>query len=156
MEFTMFCSIRGRVLSERLWKSRITLFVKITNIHSRYIWLEVKILRDPDVEAIFKFIKPEDGGRKLCVSGYRPVHKVCENYLTTGIHHYYDKDIVYPGEFIWGTITFITPEYYPNCLWKGKIITIQEGRKIVGYAEIVKIFNEILRSDNKTEHDNGV
>lgn len=28
MEFTMFCPIRGRVLSERLWKSRMTLFVK--------------------------------------------------------------------------------------------------------------------------------
>lgn len=108
----------------------------------------IETLREPDVEAIFRFIRPEEGGRKLCVSGYRPAHKVKEDYLTTGIHHYYDREVVYPGEFIWGTITFITPEYYPHCLWGGKIISIQEGARVVGYAEITKIFNEILRAPN--------
>lgn len=45
MEFTMFCPIRGRVLSERLWKSRITLFVKNYK-YSQQIYL----VRGEDIE----------------------------------------------------------------------------------------------------------
>ena len=40
----------------------------------------------PDVEVIFEF----NGRRKNpVVDGYRPAHLVVDNYLTTGIHHYY-------------------------------------------------------------------
>lgn len=44
-----------------------------------------------------------------------------------------------------GTITFITPEAYQNCLWEGKIINIHEGSKIVGYAKVIKIYNDTLK-----------
>lgn len=77
--------------------------------------------------------------------GYRPVHAVTGDYLTTGVHHYYDVEYVHYGESAIGTITFISPEAYPNSLWVGKVLEIQEGSKLVGYAMVTKIFNEILK-----------
>ncbi|MEN2775321.1 hypothetical protein ABCY62_09820 [Acetivibrio clariflavus] len=51
----------------------------------------------------------------------------------------------FPGETVTGTITFITPEAYPHCLWEGKVINIQEGNKIIGYAKVTKVMNELLK-----------
>ena len=97
--------------------------------------------REPDVEVIFEFV----GARKTPVTdGYRPMHLVTGNYLTTGVHHYYDIQTVPPDGTAKGTITFITPEAYPHSLWIGKKINIQEGAKIVGYATILKILNPDL------------
>lgn len=63
--------------------------------------------------------------------------------MTTGVHHYYNLDNN-SNDKIWGTITFISPEEYPNCLWNGKRIEMFEGSKSVGYATVTKIFNPIL------------
>lgn len=99
----------------------------------------------PDIEAVITFLKREEGGRKTPVSsGYRPAHLVKDDYLTTGVHQYYSDENVLPGETVLGTITFITPEAYPNCLWEEKMIKIQEGGRLVGYAKVVKIFNDLL------------
>lgn len=98
---------------------------------------------ESDVEVVFEF-----NGTRIhpCFDGYRPNHLVTDHYLTSGIHHYYDVDKVPSDGTAKGTITFITPEAYPACLWVGKRINIQEGAKIVGYATITKIFNSILDS----------
>lgn len=97
--------------------------------------------KDPDVEVIFEFnctrINP-------AVDGYRPAHLITENYLTTGVHHYYQMDEVLPNGVAKGTITFLSPEAYPHCLWVGKRINIQEGARVVGHATITKIFNPLL------------
>jgi len=97
--------------------------------------------RNPDVEVLFEFncTRKNPAG-----DGYRPDHLIKDDYLTNGLHHYYDADSVAPDGTAKGTITFITPEAYPACLWVGKKINIQEGAKIVGYATITKIFNPIL------------
>ena len=96
------------------------------------------------------FLKTKDGGRQGPVfNGYRPAHLVREDYITTGVHHYYDREKVELGEEVVGTITFISPEAYPNCLWIGKVINIQEGSHIVGYAKIAKIFNSLLKFNLK-------
>lgn len=98
----------------------------------------------PDVEAIFEF----NGTRKTPANdGYRPAHLVVDNYLTTGVHHYYEVDSVPPNGTAKGTITFLSPEAYPHCLWIGKKINIQEGARIVGYATITNIYNPILQSE---------
>ena len=98
--------------------------------------------RPPDVEVYFKF----NGTKKNPISnGYRPAHLIKPEYLTTGVHHYYNKDILQPNEFATGTITFVTPEAYPHSLREGQKIKIQEGSKIVGHATILKIFNPILK-----------
>ncbi|MWC30269.1 hypothetical protein [Paenibacillus sp. MMS18-CY102] len=102
-------------------------------------------MNEADVEAVITFIRTEDGGRRgRAASGYRPAHLVNDHYLTTGVHHYYDREFLAPGESTLGTIAFITPEYYPHCLWVGKTIKIQEGANLVGYAEITRIFNPLL------------
>ena len=96
----------------------------------------------PDVEVLFEF----NGTRRTPArNGYRPVHQVMDGYLTTGIHQYYDVQEVPPNGTVRGTITFLTPDAYPNCLWIGKKINIQEGERVVGYATILVIFNPILR-----------
>ena len=100
----------------------------------------------PDVEVVFEF----NGTRKTpAADGYRPAHLVKDNYLTTGVHHYYDVNQVLPNGIAKGTITFLSPEAYPHCLWIGKKINIQEGARIVGYATILKIFNPILKKPIK-------
>ncbi|MFS1514324.1 hypothetical protein VQL36_18130 [Chengkuizengella sp. SCS-71B] len=101
----------------------------------------------PDVEALISLLKTSEGGRtRGTMSGYRPAHLVNEHYLTTGEHQYYsDDNILNLGEEVLGTITFISPEHYPNCLWVGKIIPFQEGRRVIGYAKIMKIYNNILK-----------
>lgn len=102
--------------------------------------------RSLDVEVIFEF----NGTRKNPANdGYRPTHLVTEHYLTTGIHHYDGVASVPPNGTTTGTITFLTPEAYPHCLWIGKRISIQEGAHIVGYATITNIYNPLLRSENQ-------
>ncbi|MBQ7291018.1 MAG: hypothetical protein IJW76_04740 [Clostridia bacterium] len=97
--------------------------------------------KEPDVEVLFEF----NGVRTHpAANGYRPHHLVAENHLTTGIHHYYDVQAVPPDGTAKGTITFISPESYPNSLWVGKKINIQEGERIVGYATILKVLNPVL------------
>ena len=99
----------------------------------------------PDVEVMFVF----NGTRKNPArDGYRPAHLIIDNYLTTGIHHYYDVDSVPPDGTAFGTITFISPEAYPHSLWIGKRINIQEGARVVGYATITSIYNSLLQIEN--------
>lgn len=45
-------------------------------------------------------------------------------------------------------ITFLSPEAYPRTLWIGKKTRIQEGSRIVGYAEVTQIFNELVRKQD--------
>jgi elongation factor Tu len=93
-----------------------------------------------DVEVLFEFI----GQRKeKLFEGYRPAHLVKKDYLTTGVHSYYDFDENSYDEIV-GTITFISPEEYPACMWIGKKIEMYEGTSLIGHATIRKIFNPIL------------
>jgi len=102
--------------------------------------------QSPDVEVIFEF----NGTRKNPANdGYRPAHLVTDNYLTTGIHHYYGVKSIPPNGTAKGTITFLSPESYPHCLWIGKRINIQEGSRIVGYATITSIYNPLLCVENQ-------
>ena len=96
---------------------------------------------NPDVEVVFEF---NDRRSNPAHDGYRPAHLVDDTYLTTGIHHYYDVSEVPPNGQAKGTITFLSPDAYPACLWIGKKINIQEGAKIVGCATITQIFNPLL------------
>ena len=90
----------------------------------------------PDVEVIFEF----NGTRKSPANdGYRPAHLITDNYLTTGIHHYYGVESVPPNGTVKGTITFLSPES----------ISIQEGAHVVGYATITNIYNPLLCLENQ-------
>lgn len=103
--------------------------------------MESIMTHTPDVEVTFRF-----NGTRLgpVADGYRPAHRVREDYLTTGVHHYFGVLEVAPDGVARGTITFITPEAYPACLWEGKEIPIQEGERVVGTATVETILNPIL------------
>ena len=77
-------------------------------------------------------------------SGYRPAHLIGD-YLTTGVQEYFNTDILKSGETAEGTITFLSPEHYPRTLKVGMRLVFQDGSKIAGYAEILEIYNEILK-----------
>jgi elongation factor Tu len=97
--------------------------------------------RTPDIEVIFEF----NGARKgPAASGYRPMHLVKENYLTTGLHRYFGTETIAPDGTAAGTITFISPEAYPHCMYIGKQINIQEGERTVGTATVTKVLNPLL------------
>ena len=97
--------------------------------------------KDFDIEAIIENLRPSGN---VMHSGYRPAHKVNDNYLTTGEIIFVDGlDLLYGNKSL-AYIKFITPEYYPNCLWVGKKIQIQEGSILTGYATITKIINKKL------------
>ncbi len=97
----------------------------------------------PDIEVLFQF---NNQRRFPTRDGYRPAHLVLPDCLTTGVHHYYDVDSVMPYEIVRGTITFIRPDDYPNTMYIGKKIPIQEGERIVGYATVTKILNPALQA----------
>ena len=99
-------------------------------------------MRTPDVEVTFHF----NGTRRTGVrDGYRPAHRVLEDYLTTGVHRYFDAETVAPDGEARGTITFITPESYPHTLWSGKTIDICEGERVVGTATVERVLNPVLK-----------
>ena len=105
-------------------------------------------MRTPDVEAEITMLSPEEGGRSVpAFSGYRPNHTIRDDYLTSGTHHYIGCDEVLPGQTVRGTITFITPEVYPHCLWVGRVIDFQEGSRVVGRARITRIMNALLETN---------
>ena len=104
--------------------------------------------RSPDIEVEFRFNGTKN---RSVVSGYRPDHLIKEGYLTCGSHNYYKEDSVMPDETVCGTITFISPEAYPKCLWIGKEINIQEGERVVGYAVVKQIFNPLLDINNESK-----
>lgn len=99
----------------------------------------------PDIEAIVFFLPTSEGGKARAVmSGYRPNHLVKEDYLTSGHHEYLDKQLVAPGESATAQIWFLAPEQYPHTMWVGANIPVQEGARLVGYAKVTKVFNELL------------
>lgn len=103
-----------------------------------------------DIEALFEFT----GNRKSpAYNGYRPSHMVKENYLTTGVHQYYGTDTVPSDGKATGTVKFITPEFYPHCLYVGKKIPFMDGSCVVGYATVLKIYNHILEYEEDDNHD---
>lgn len=104
---------------------------------------------DPaDVEVVFQF---NNQRRFPAQNGYRPAHKIAPNCLTTGVHHYFDVDFAWPNEQVRGTITFIQPDEYPNTMYVGKTIPIQEGDRVVGYATVTKVLNPVLQLNNQSE-----
>lgn len=102
-------------------------------------------LSNPDVRAMITLTR-----KNPVASGYRPAHDI-DGYLTTGVHQYLSKNEIKCGETVEGTITFITPEYYPHTLEVGMRLTFQEGEHVTGYADILEIYNELLAKQHESE-----
>lgn len=78
---------------------------------------------------------------------YRPQHKVYDNYFTSGSHFYPGAESVSPGESTRVEIMLVTPEFYPGCLWVGRVIEVYEGPRRVGTVRVDVIRTELLRGD---------
>jgi len=101
--------------------------------------------RPPDVEALVAFLPTAAGGRSgPARTGYRADHLVRDDYLTAGHQEYLDQEWIAPGEAASAHIWFLTPEVYPETMWKGKAISVQEGSRVVGLAIVTKVINPIL------------
>lgn len=96
-----------------------------------------------DFEGVFHLL-PTHGTVR---SGYRPQHLLHENYQSSGVHIYSQREFVGPGETAHVQVCLITPEVYPCCIWEGRAISIFEGSRLVGTLTIRQIMNEILRVD---------
>jgi hypothetical protein len=102
--------------------------------------------RQHDIEGELHLFDTRQGGRQGPVtSGFMPLHKLYDNYLSSGKHEYRATQCVAPGEIALALVWLITPDVYPGCLWIGRELDIMEGpTRVVGKLTITKIFNEIL------------
>lgn len=105
--------------------------------------------RECDIEGDFYLFDTQQSDRKTPVlSGYRPIHKLYDNYLSSGQHEYPDVPSVAPGETAKVRAWFVTPEVYPRCLWIGREIDVMEGpERLVGKLTVTRIVNVSLRGD---------
>lgn len=107
--------------------------------------------RPHDIEGLFSLFATSESGRRLSVrSGYRPIHKVHENYLSSGHHQYPDVDEVSPGEVTRVLIWLISPDVYPASMWNGREIEISEGTRAMGVVKITKVLNPVLLGNPET------
>ena len=108
--------------------------------------------RPPDVLARVTLLRTEEGGRTSPAhTGYRPQHRIKPDYLTSGSHEYVGTKTLAPGETADTYITFLTPEAYPRTLHTGLVLEVAEGSRIVGYAEVLDVYNELLRDGQPEE-----
>lgn len=104
----------------------------------------------PDILGEVFYFKNIEGARATPVtSGYRPQHKVREDYLTSGEHIYFENEIVFPGEKAKVYVKFILPEHHPKCLNIGGNLELSEGSRVVGYVTVNVIYNRLLLADQQ-------
>lgn len=123
------------------------LIMKSVNLCNKDLILKIVPIDDRDYVALIEvelFSTEESGRTRGIMSGYRGAHKVKPDYLTSGSIELIDVDILEPGEKALAFVNYITPEYYPGCLWPGKVMNVQEGGRVVGRSRIVEIYNEVL------------
>lgn len=107
--------------------------------------------RSHDIEGEFHLLTSQESGRRNPVlSGYRPIHRLHENYLTSGYHEYSGVSQVAPGETAKVAVWFITPDVYPNSLWVGREIEVMEGSKVMGRLMVTKILNSVVCGSPET------
>jgi len=107
--------------------------------------------RGQDIEGTIHFLATEDGGRQSpALSGHMPVHRIHDNYLTSGKHVYPDVEQVRPGESAKVHVWFVTPHVYPRSLWPGRDLDVMEGSRVVGKLRVGRVFNDTLAGSPET------
>ena len=103
-----------------------------------------------DCLARVSLLATDAGGRQsAAASSYRPHHNLRDDYLSSGIHQYLETEWLKPGETSLANIQFGKPAHYPHCLWRGRVLRVQEGGRLVGYAEVIDIFNPLLDRETR-------
>lgn len=98
-----------------------------------------------DIEGELHLLPTDQGGRQSrAQSGYRPAHRLYDNYLTSGVHAYPDGDHIAPGESKNALVWFMTPAVYPGSVWVGRVLDVCEGMHLVGRITVTKVLNATL------------
>jgi hypothetical protein len=84
-------------------------------------------MREPDIEAIIKCERSTPFW-----SGYRPAHLIRKDYLTNGVHNYYDREFISVGESALGTITFFHLKYIKIAYGKAKKFLSKKEVELLG------------------------
>ncbi len=101
-----------------------------------------------DLEGMFHLFA--DGGRTAPArSGYRPAHRLYDNYYSSGEHRYVGTDEIAPGETAAVRIRLVTPYVYPASLWEGRVIEVCEGTRPVGLLTVTRILNPGLSGNRE-------
>jgi hypothetical protein len=104
-----------------------------------------EMIRPYDLEGLLHLLPSSQGGRTApAYTGYRPAHKLYDNYLSSGIHDYPETGLARPGETTPTRVWLITPEVYPGSLWVGRVLDISEGQRCVGSFTITLVCKPIL------------
>jgi hypothetical protein len=105
------------------------------------------VQRPADLEGVFSLAT--DAGRPV-QSGFRPNHRVHENYETSGEHEYVGVTQVQPGESAQVRAWLITPHVYPRSLWPGRVLVVSVGSRRIGTLTVVSVLNPILRGSSES------
>jgi len=106
--------------------------------------------RPPDLEARIAYRSTDESGRSgpVC-SGYRPDHDFgLIGELHGALHEYPDQGWVYPGTEARALLWLFAPKLQSCRFHPGVRFTVQEGRKVVAYGEVVTVLNEELARDS--------
>lgn len=101
--------------------------------------------RPHDLEVIFHLTADSaTGGPKSVSSGYRPHYQIMDDYQTSAHHEFVGVEQVVTGERAVAQVWLITPEAYPHSVWGARLITVREGTRVVGVAEVLTVNNPVL------------
>ncbi len=104
--------------------------------------------RAADFEGVLKLAA--EGGRSGPVrTGYRPGHRLYDNYISSGEHRFVGVDEIPVGGQANVEVWLITPAVYPGCLWDRRVIDVCEGTRVVGTLTVTRVLNESLRGSEE-------
>jgi translation elongation factor EF-Tu-like GTPase len=97
--------------------------------------------RPPDIEAEITYLPTSAGGRQgPARTGY-----VLQFYYDgrdwDAKQTFMDTEWVEPGETVFATLVFMSPQEHDKKLIEGTMFLIREGAKTVGYGKVTRILN---------------
>ncbi|MTV39139.1 hypothetical protein [Duganella radicis] len=105
--------------------------------------------RPADAQIILRLLPTDAVGKTRSItSEYMPNFAILDDYLTaTKIELLNTPELASGGE-CHANVWFVTPEVYPNTLWRDREIVVSEASHVVGKAIVVTVFNPVLLRDN--------
>jgi translation elongation factor EF-Tu-like GTPase len=101
----------------------------------------------PDFEARITYLPTHENGRRTPVhSGYRPNHDLgLPGELNDALHEYPECVEVKPGETAKALLRLLAPGRQAGRLYSDFKFTVQEGPRIIGSGEVVRVLNSKLQ-----------
>jgi elongation factor Tu len=105
--------------------------------------------RPADAKIVLHLIPTSAGGKdRSIISGYMPNFAIRDDYLTSTKIELLDASELAPGGECRANVWFVSPEVYPNTLWRNRELIVSEASREVGKAVVLTVFNPVLLRDN--------